>query len=207
MSCQQQSTARSGAQQLQEHFPGFLDALKASLPEAECIRLLCNFYKSKHARFPRPSVIFDGLEASLDDRLIRERRDKDVMLCRALATRPKADQREFLELYLIDPVDAWRWSMLPAWQRPIRKGDADDVLIWKFFTMQRLNMEQAASDAPPWPLASQGAQLQQLFGTLNRLSPAGVKRLCLVMSIYGVLLQSHRDVGDVVHAPFVVMRT
>jgi hypothetical protein len=119
---------------------------------------------------------------------------------------PVSQQREFLDLYLIDPVDATRWAALPRWKRPIRKGDPDDVLIWKFFIMYRLNMEQAASDAAPWPLPSQGAQLNQLFGGFYRLTLAGVRRLALVMTTYGTMLQDGVPLGDVVHPPWAEIR-
>ena len=161
-----------------------------------------NWGRATNFRFPRPSAIFTGLDDRLDDRLIREHRDKNVVLCRALATVPKPQQRDFLELYLVDPADAQHWLSLPRWQRPIRKGDPDDVLIWKFFIMQRLNMEQAAREAPPWEMASQGAQLPQMFGAIRDMTMAGVQKLCLVMSTYGVMLQHREDVGDVVHPPW-----
>jgi hypothetical protein len=154
------------------------------------------------AGFPVPSRLFPGLTVALDQRLIRDRRDKDVALCRAVAAVPTVDQREFLELYLRDPKDAQHWAGLPRWKRPIRKGDPDDILVWKFFTMQRLNMEQAASEAPPWSLASQGAQLPQMFGTLMRLTPHGVQKLGLVMNAFGDALQYGRDLGNVIKKPW-----
>jgi hypothetical protein len=147
-------------------------------------------------------AFFSGLAASLDARLIRDERDKDVPLCRALAVIPVIDQREFLEFYLRDPVDARHWASLPRWKRPIRKGDPDDIQVWKFFTMQRLNMEQAASTGPPWSMASQGAQLRLMFGWFDGLSMAGIKKLVLVMNAYGALLQG-REIGDVVKPPWV----
>jgi len=159
-------------------------------------------------RTPLPSAVFAGLDPALDDRLIRDGRDKDVPLCHAVAAVPTIDQREFYELYLLDPDDARHWAALPRWKRVIRKGDPDDIQIWKFFTMQRLNMEQAASEiSPAWSMASQGAQLPQMFGAIDRLSPAGVRKLCSVMSSYGSTLQDGRPVGDVVTKPWLVKAT
>ena len=152
--------------------------------------------------YPRPSRVFRGLDAALDQRLIREQRDKDVVLCRAVASVPAVDQREFLELYLHDTADAQHWASLPRWKRPIRKGDADDIEIWKFFTMQRLNMERAATDTPPWPMTSQGAQLPQMFGAIARLSPAGIHKLVTVMNAFGTHLQHGLALGDVVRRPW-----
>ena len=191
-----QSSIRRGRQVLNAQWPDYGTVLH---DEAVLARAGKDW---PHVRLPRPSHVFIGLDAGFDDRLIREHRDKDVELCRAMAALSKGDQREFFELYCIDPADAQHWAALPRWKRPIRKGDADDVLIWKFFVMQRLNMEQAARDEPPWALASQGAQLPQMFGALARLSPAGLQRLCRVMSTYGDFLQHHRDLGDVVHPPW-----
>lgn len=156
-----------------------------------------------HVAFPLPSHLFVGLDAALDARLKREHHDKDVVLCRSLAALPTGDQREFLDLYLSDPADAHHWAALPKWKRPLRKGDKDDIQIWKFFTMQRLNMEQAARDAPPWSMDSQGAQLPQMFGVLRTLSLDGLRKLVAVMSTFGVMLQEHRDIGDTVTKPWV----
>jgi len=155
-----------------------------------------------HVRgYPPPSRLFVGLHPSLDARLIREKRDKDVSLCQAVAAVAADDQRDFLELFLVDPADARHWAALPRWKRPIRKGDADDIAVWKFFTMQRLNMEQAATGTP-WALASQGAQLPQMFGAVARLSLAGVQKLVAVMNGFGLVLQQGRDPGNVMKKPW-----
>lgn len=153
------------------------------------------------AGYPLPSEVFQGLDASLNHRLIRDQRDKDVTLCQAVSAIPADEQREFLELFLVDPVDAQHWATLPRWQRPIRKGNADDVAVWKFFTMQRLNMEQAATGTP-WALASQGAQLPQMFGAVARLSLTGVQKLVAVMNGFGLVLQQGRDPGNVMKKPW-----
>jgi hypothetical protein len=201
--CAINRAARYGEQRVREQFVGFADVLIAALSEPECIRVFANFYKNRTARFPPPSKLFPGLDARLDARLIRDHRNKDVALGQALAAIPANDQRDFLELYLVDPADAHHWAALPAWKRPIRKGDADDQQIWKFFTMQRLNMEQAASPvAPAWAMSSQGAQLPQMFGVIAYLSPAGLKKLCLVMSMYGTALQHDQALGNVTKKPW-----
>lgn len=189
-----------GRQRIEQQWPGYTSLLADDLLRGVGAN---GHWSERSGVFPLPSRLFAGLDAGLDDRLKRESRDKDIVLCRALAAVPKSDQREFLELYLKNPADADRWAALPTWKRPIRKGDADDDLVWAFFTMQRLNMDKAASDAP-WALASQGAQAKQLFGTLARLSLAGVKKLCLLMSTYGAMLQDQRDLGDVVTKPWEV---
>ncbi|HZD64219.1 MAG TPA: hypothetical protein VE200_15645 [Xanthobacteraceae bacterium] len=152
--------------------------------------------------FPAPSQLFVGLDRGLDHRLIRDHRDKDVTLCQALAAVPTAQQQEFYELYLVDPADARHWAALPRWKRPIRKGNTDDQQIWKFFTIQHLCMEQAASNAPPWAMSSQGAQLSQTFGTIAYLTPEGLKKLVTVMGTYGDMLQYGRDLGDVTKKPW-----
>jgi hypothetical protein len=68
--------------------------------------------------------------------------------------------------------------------------------------MHRLNMEQAAANVPPWSMASQGAQLPQLFGTLMRLSLPGVQKLGLVMNAFGDALQYGRELGNVSKKPW-----
>lgn len=187
----------NGRRKISERWPGYGELLTD-----ETLLLRAERDGCKIAGFPLPSRLFAGVEAALDERLKREHRDKDVGLCQALAQIPASDQREFLELYLVDPLDAQRWASLPTWKRPIRKGDKDDQQIWAFFTMQRLNMEQAAREAPPWSMASQGAQLPQMFGALARLSPIGLQKLVAVMNTYGVLLQYGRDLGDVTKKPW-----
>lgn len=203
MRCAYAYDARIGAKKLDEQWPGFLDVVSVALPEPELTTFLRNVRRNhSHYRLPLSSRLFPGLDPKLDDRLHREGHEKDLTLCRALAALPTSDQREFLELYLKDPADARRWAALPRWKRPLRKGDDDDQLIWAFFIMQRLNMEQAAREAPPWAMASQGAQLPQMFGAVNRLTLGGVKKLCLVMSTYGVMLQNANVIGDVVKKPW-----
>jgi len=184
-----------GRRLIEDRWPGYADLLPEDLVGRAG-------HSWPHVRFPHPSKVFAGLDPALDHRLIREARDKDVALCQALAELPDADQREFLELHLKDPADADRWARLPKWQRPIRRGDPDDQRIWKFFTMQRLNMEQAARDDPPWALASQGMQLPQMFGVLRDLSADGLRKLCTVMSTYGLMLGHREEVGNVIRKPW-----
>lgn len=195
--------AHHGARLIDAQFPELAAVMTAQLPDRACRRLFVAFYHNRSCRnWPPPSVLFPGLDPRFNDRLRQAARDKDVPLGRALAAIPKDHQHEFLDLYLADPVDARRWASLPLWQRPIRHGGPDDRLIWKFFIMQQLNMQQAASDAPPWALASQGAQLPQMFGVLSGLSLSGLHRLCDVLSSYGWMLQHGQDVGDVVTPPW-----
>lgn len=152
--------------------------------------------------FPKPSELFPGLDPAVDNYLVREKRDKDITLCRIISSIPVHEQREFLNLYLIDVIDAQHWLNLPNWKRPLRKGDIEDQQIWKFFTMQRLCMERASSTSP-WSLASQGAQLPQMFGVLDHLSVNGLKKLVLVMSMFGSALQNGNNIGDLVTPPWV----
>jgi hypothetical protein len=137
----------------------------------------------------------------LDRRLIEAERDKDVTFCRTLAQVPRHEQRQYLELALVDPKDAAHWLSLPPYQRPIRKGDKNDDAIWRFFTMQRLNMEMHAR-GQAWDLRSQGAQLPQMFGMIDRLSMAGIKKLILVMNAYGHALTDGKPLGNVTKKPW-----
>jgi hypothetical protein len=186
---------KSGRIKLNERWPGYGDALT---DERWLEKIGHSWGRSA---YPPPSFVFPGLNSSLDTRLITVERDKDVLFCRLLAALPADEQREYLELALVDPADAARWAALPAYQRPIRKGDPDDIAIWKFFTMQRLNMNLAASGRP-WDLASQGAQLPQMFGVIARLTPAGLQKLVLVMNGYGYALQAGRPLGNVLKKPW-----
>jgi hypothetical protein len=187
---------RRGRANINTQWPGYADLLT---DEALLVRAGHDW---PCGGFPLPSQVFAGLDPSLDHGLIRDKRDKDVALCQAVAKIPAADQREFLELYLVDPIDAQHWASLPRWKRPIRKGDPDDIQIWKFFIMQHLNMEQAASDMPPWPMTSQGAQLPQMFGAIDRLSANGLRKLCLVMSTFGWALQHGLPLGSTSKKPW-----
>lgn len=181
---------------LNQYWPGYGDVIT---DEAFLVRVSKNSDLS--IRLPLPSVVFPGLSPRLDERLKREKRDKDVSLCQALATVPQHDQGEFLELYLVNPTDAQRWHQLPRWKRPIRHGDKDDQQVWKFFVMQRLNMELTAQ-GKAWSMVSQGAQLPQMFGTIANLSAAGIQKLVAVLSMFGSQLQNGHDVGDMTKAPW-----
>jgi len=194
---QRQWRIQRGRQNINTKWPGY-----AELLTDEALLVRAGIRWPLFTGYPLPSRLFNGLDPALDQRLIREQRDKDIAFCQALAAVPVGEQREFLELYLVDPNDAKHWAALPRWKRPIRKGDPDDVLVWKFFTMHRLNMEQAAAHVPPWSMASQGAQLPQLFGTLMRLSLHGIQKLGLVMNAFGDALQYGRELGNVMKKPW-----
>jgi hypothetical protein len=187
---------RRGRRKLNERWPGYGD-----LVTDDAFLVRCGHSWPRVQLVP-PSTVFAGLSPALDDRLLRLEKVADVACCQAVAAQPTADQREYLELYLQDPVDAAHWARLPVWQRPLRHGDADDRGIWKFYVMQRLNMEQAASPAPPWPLTSQGAQLPQMFGVISTLTLPGYRKLCAVMTTYGVMLQNGLDVGGLRPRPW-----
>lgn len=57
-------------------------------------------------------------------------------------------------------------------------------------------------EARPWTMASQGAQLPQMFGAIARLSMAGVQKLVAVMNGFGLVLQHGRDPGNVSKKPW-----
>lgn len=187
-----------GRARINADIPGYGDLL----PDDVCARARRHW---PGVRLPPPSQVFVGINPHLDDRLIREGQDKNIALCQTLAVLPPFEQREYYDLYRVDPADAQRWARLEPWKRLIRKGDKDDELIWKFFTMFRLRVDAAAREpSRPWTLSSQGADLQQLFGILDRVSPTGLTRLCSVMMLYAVALQHGRPLGDVVRPPWEV---
>jgi hypothetical protein len=167
------------------------------------IRILSNAHtarrQGRRPKFPAASLVFPGLSSALDARLHEVHRDQDVGCCTQLAALKSTDQSEFLVLYLVDPADAQLWAKLPRWQRPIRKGDKTDQAIWKFFIMQRLNME-AHANGYPYPLKAQGYQLQQMGGVLYGLKDAN--RLAAVLSSYGAMLHAGEDVGDTTRPPW-----
>jgi hypothetical protein len=171
------------------------------IPKSERDRFFRYVYAKRPTRIP-PSRVFPGLNASLDERIIRDGRDKDVPLCTALAGVKQEEQREFYERFLVDVVAASRWVRLPKWQRPIMLGDAQDRLIWKVFTILRLNMELTATSTRPWEkeLASQGQQLVQLAGLLSQITDT--QRLGTFLAGYGALLAKGQDVGDPTRPPW-----
>jgi hypothetical protein len=195
--------ARYGRLKLQGQAPDYLQALEARLDGPSLMRLLANVYKNRYVVFPLPSALFPGLDPGLDPVLKRHGREKDVALCAGLAQIAIEDQDEYLRRALRDRAQADRWARTPRWQRPLLAGDPVDRVIWQFFVMQRLNMEQAAADAPPWSMASQGAQLCQMAGALEYIvRHGGGERLAAVLSTYGWMLRDGRDLGDVVHPPW-----
>jgi hypothetical protein len=146
-----------------------------------------------------PSGVFQGIDPAIDGILMRVGRDKDVTLGLTLARLPASEQREFLDLYLVDSADAQHWARLPRWKRPIRKGDKTDQAIWKFFIMQRLNMESHAA-GHVFSLKAQGYQLMQMAGCVRYI--ADNARFSLFLSIFGDMLHRGEDLGDVQHAPW-----
>jgi hypothetical protein len=153
---------------------------------------------------PRPSERFPGLLASLDDRLIRDGLETNVEFGQVLATLKEADQREYVDLYRIDPADANLWASLPKWKRVIRRGDKNDRQIWKFFVGFRLNMELLANPNAPGgrSMASQGRELCVWAGALSYLTD--VRRLTDFLSEYGSMLANGEDMGDVTKPPWEV---
>ena len=186
-------------QKLDTRYPGYWLAIASALPPDEAARLARNFDKANGVSFPPASRVFPGLDAGLDTRLARVELDKDAAFCAELAAMPTAQQRDFLELYLVDPVDARHWATLPAWKRPIRRGDSSDQYIWKFFIQQRLNME-ALARGQAIDLKAQGYQWKQMAGCLLYITDW--RRFALVMSIFASMLHSGQDVGDVINPPW-----
>jgi len=183
--------------------PAYLEVLRQRLAPDTLIRLCATLYTSTRKGYrpvlPAPSTLFPGLVSSLDAPLRHAQRDQDVGLCSHLAAVKPAEQSEFLALYLVDPADAQLWVRLPRWQRPIRKGDKTDRAIWKFFIMQRLNME-AHAHGHVITLKAQGYQLQQMGGVLYGLADAN--RLAAVLSSYGAMLHAGEAVGDTHRPPW-----
>ena len=185
---------------MDERYPGYRLAMERACGPEQTSRLVVNFYKHKGAcHFPPASRVFPGLDAGLDTRLARVKLDKDAAFCAELAALPTAQQRDFLELYLVDPADARHWATLPAWKRPIRRGDPSDQYIWKFFIQQRLNME-ALARGQAIDLKAQGYQWMQMAGCLGYITDQ--KRFALVMSTFAAMLHSGQDVGDVTNPPW-----
>jgi hypothetical protein len=116
-----------------------------------------------------------------------------------LAALKIVEQRDFFELYLRDPADARHWASLPRWKRPIRKGDKTDQHIWKFFIMQRLNMEMHA-DGHAFALKDQGYQLQQMAGVLRYI--ADNERFAAVLTTYGEMLHAGEELGNTARKPW-----
>jgi hypothetical protein len=143
---------------------------------------------------PLPSVRFPGLLAALDQRLRDHHLDTAVSMCEAIARLDKDDQRDYLELYLKDPDDAARWASLPSWKRMLRKGDAEDQLIWKFFVSFQLTLALLAKPegsidtrGPRQSLPSIGAELRVWAGLLQRLPDT--QKLSAFLSVYGTFLK------------------
>jgi hypothetical protein len=175
------------------------------MAEPDLSRFLRNYRinsrRGSGVAFPPASRIFPGVDPALDARLHPERDEADVALCEQLASVLTAEQPEFLDRYRRDPGEAHRWLTLPAWKRPIMAGDEQDRQIWKFFTMQRLNMEQAADpNAKAWPMDSQGALLARMAGVLRYITDR--EKLFLVLSLYGSMLADHLEIGDPARKPW-----
>jgi hypothetical protein len=147
-------------------------------------------------RWPLPSEVFPGVNPGLDDRLVRQQQNQNIPMLEAMAKLPSEDQAEFYERYLKNPQQAQLWASVPRWKRPIIAGDPQDVLIWKFFTIIRLELEYWASRSEEGlraGLHAQGYQLCQKAGLLYSITD--IKRLSAVLSMYGFMLQKGSDLG------------
>ena len=195
--------AERGHRLLAERYPDYAEQVMAALPESERTQYFANLAKANKrpglaAPLP-PSRIFPGLNQSLDDRLLREGRARDVECCQAIAQVPPPDQREFYERYVKDPALAQRWARVERYKRPLIAGDKQDDLIWKLFTMIRLQMDMLA-EGRAWTLPGVGRSLVQQAGFLDAITER--RRLVEVLSTYGSMLAHGEDVGDPTRPPW-----
>lgn len=193
-----------GERRLREWFsPAYGALVMERLSEADrdgfLRRLAANQRADRLARRLRPSQLFPSISPGLDARLIRDGRDIDVACLEALAAVPRIEQGAFYDRYRVDPVEAARWVAAPAWKRPLLAGDAEDRLIWKLFTVMRLKVDWCARFSEKG-LAEEGYQLAQLAGLLA--SVKDMRRLGMVLSMYGGTLREGGDPGDVMHPPW-----
>lgn len=153
-------------------------------------------------RRPRPSELFPAIKPSLDERLIRDQRDTDVACLEALAAVPATEQREFYERTLAGGVaNAELWQRLERYKRPLIAATSQDHLIWKLFTVMRLQVEYMATPTRDgWPLAGIGRSLVQQAGLVRDITEH--EKLADVLSTYGSMLAHGEDVGDVGHPPW-----
>lgn len=203
--CVLRHAAERGHRLLADEYPDYAERVVAALPESDRTRYFANLSKGRKrigfnvvAPLP-PSRIFPGLNPSLDDRLLREGRARDVACCQAIAQVPPSDQREFYERYVKNPALAQRWARVERYKRPLIAGDKQDDLIWKLFTIIRLQMEMLA-EGRTWALAGVGRSLVQQAGFLDAITER--RRLVEVLSTYGSMLAHGEDVGDVMHPPW-----
>jgi hypothetical protein len=140
----------------------------------------------------------------MDERLVRDDMDTDARCLRAIAARPRHEQGAFYDRYKQDPAQSLRWADLPAWQRPIMAGDAEDQRIWKIFTVLRLKLEWCAR-FNEGGLPEEGYQLSGLAGQLGSITDP--HRLESVLALYGGALRDRVEVGDVIHPPWVKRET
>jgi len=92
-----------------------------------------------------------------------------------------------------------RRATIPRWQDAIYRGDAQDVHIWRFFTMERLWMDKTAR-GEPWSLDSQAEALKLRAGILRQITDRD--RLFSVLYGYAVAISRGHDVGDPTTPPW-----
>mgnify|MGYP003694262293 CR=1 FL=1 len=82
---------------LEEAYPADYVARVMALPPAQRDRFLRNFYKHPSVTFPTLAQLFSGLEPWVENTLKREKREKDMALCAAVAAVLPSDQRGYLD--------------------------------------------------------------------------------------------------------------
>ncbi len=88
---------------------------------------------------------------------------------------------------------------LPRWQQSIYRHEEQDDLIWRLFTLERLNMEMwAKGRAQPMPV--QGRDWVVRAHLLRRITAQD--RLFAVFQGYGSMLEHGEDVGDATRPPW-----
>jgi len=164
-------------------------------------------------RYPLPSELFPTIQPGIDTWLIKHGHNKNLPLCEKIAGLPRMEQFDFCKLYLENPQDADYWASLPKWKRPIRRGDQIDRLIWKYFAVTRLQLENYLIGGQT-SRKLQGMTLNQLAGileSLQRVSASvkvdGMTRLLTVMRGYAYVMESGDDLGDPAKAPFPDVRS
>ena len=132
LDCVTRRQAAYGRRKLEQAYSADYVARFDQLPAAERDRIFRNVYRWPTSRLPALTQLFPGLEPWVENTLKREKREKDMALCAAVAAIPAADQRGYLERALVDRAQADRWAARHSTSGRSWRGDEDDKRIWHF---------------------------------------------------------------------------
>jgi hypothetical protein len=119
--------------------------------------------------------------------------------CRRRKLRARALERVARDAHAKEAALLAKRATLPRWLQPIYRGDEQDLLIWQFFTLERLRI-RAQAEGTVVARRYLGLELGQRAGLLHSITERD--RMNALFQAYALLLKRGEDVGDDLHPPW-----